>query len=211
LLFNLKADHLKPQTGKIEDLSNIILSELGTIEGIAQGLTQIMIFSDQIEDPVEDTSNQLLKAVKENFIKGVKYSFFVSPSHFYQKDEYFKMYEGYAKGLIRKKNLNFALQDLIEIQPLSTEWGDFPYIFYICRGDFGKNGLLVFGFRGTELREGIACSYVFLEPELAKKVLDLSIQAHKNVNLLIDRTTFDLTDFANEIEVKDNILQMNVS
>lgn len=138
---------------------NINKKQLGILEGSIQDLKYVIVAADVIEKPTDT----LLRAVEYNFNRGVKYIFLISQSKF--KTEEQRGFSNWFRTLADRSQY----QDLFNIKSLLHEWNDYPYIFYRLRKDDTGN-YYTFGYRGEEVGEGIAESYVMMEPSLAHTV-----------------------------------------
>ena len=196
------------KTTELQLLKKIPLSILGEIEGIATGLENVIIICNKIEDPMGDNSMELVRSVKDNFKRGVKYYFLISPSNIEQQEGYYEIFKGYAHESIRKKKLYTSLDQLINIQPLDYEWSDYPYIFYRCKTEVRENPYFSFAFRGTESGAGISELYVFVEPEVAHTLLSSTLKANKNVKIVGMEKELNSKEFIDENTVRASIVKM---
>jgi hypothetical protein len=188
-------------------------TELGKLEGSIAQLKEIVIIAHQIEEPTDI----LLKAVKINFSRKVKYRFFISPCNYNEeKETSFNIFKGFAQIAVRNlsesSNGNNNIDNLLEINSLHIDWEDCPYIFYRIENGFnGEAKYHTFGYRGAELKEGIAKNYCLIEPELAHTVLRTVIESYnviiQNIGNSVESGEFD---YKNEINIDDKILESSV-
>ena len=116
-----------------------------------------------IADQIEDPEDELRRAVKHNFQKGVHYLFLISKSRAPQElDRYVKIFMTLAE-IITKKN------DLVEIRQLPYDWPDYPYVFYETLSTSAPRATFI-AFRGNQRREGIADEYFGVPPHFAHTI-----------------------------------------
>lgn len=178
-------------------------TQLGMLEGWIKGLKYVIVMAHKIEEPTDS----LQKAVKSNFANRVKYSFMISGSNWKnERHRYYRIFETYAIIAIDdNKGINIPLKELIEIKPLKFEWIDYPYIFYRFQKS-SKSRLYTIGLRGTEIKEGIANHYVFLDPLLAHTIAQAVLSPTKLPEKERKFTIEDFTKSRNVIQI-DKYLQ----
>ncbi len=147
--------------------SFLTVQQLGLLEGGLRNLERAIIVAHEIEDP----KDSLREAVRENFARGVKYLFLVSPSRFEEEKKLgYQIFAVLAERVIRDQNKASLVKDLVDIQPLRYEWDDTPYIFYELREDDRPSVKRVVAVRGNQRKEGIAEGYTRLEPSYARTI-----------------------------------------
>jgi len=142
-------------------------SDLAFIEGGNPLLREVVVIAHKVEEP----EGLLRDIVKENFSKGVIYKFIISENTFEdEKERYIKIFEAY--GAVSKPN-DSVHDKLVEIFNLNFKWTDYPYIFYISQKSDVNEEPFIFGYRGSQMLEGIADSYVLLHPSQANTLYGL--------------------------------------
>lgn len=144
-------------------LKNILdVHEFGKLEGGLEGLIEVIVVADHIEDPVDE----LRKAVKLNFERGVVYHFLISKDRAQDElDGYYRIFE--ALALIISKKLKHSVEDLVKIEQLSFDWNEVPYVFYKIINPQQTPNIRYISLRGNQKREGIADYYSYVAPREA--------------------------------------------
>lgn len=156
----LQAPELQPL---FEGFINV--NQLAKIEGLLEGLEQVIVVAHQIEEPLDG----LRTAVAQNLSRGVRYDFLISQSNarsaMAQNYRHFLLL---AEKATTKWQKSIRPSDLIRIRELSCEWDDYPVIFFkMNTGD----GVKTIAFRGRQEKEGIADNYLYLPPSIARMLV----------------------------------------
>lgn len=147
---------------------HLSVNELGRLEGSIANLTEVVVIADNIEEP----TNELYNAMKENFKKGVRYVFLISKSKYESElNSYYKLLKGIADAIEH----NYNVDNLIDLRPINIEWNDYPYVFYRYN-DLRSGESKAFAYMGTQLREGIADEYELINPTISFKILSLALE-----------------------------------
>lgn len=155
---------------------------LGKVEGNNNMLKEVVVVAHQIEEP----NGGLLESVKSNFRKKVIYRFIISHSSYEEeKEKYIRVFQGYAQAE-SPEGTNY--DSLVKLHKMNDAWSDVPYIFYRCESGGEKE--FIFGYRGSQLNEGIADNYVLMEPQQAHTIFRL-------VEKLIVESLFDPVTITN--------------
>ncbi len=147
---------------------HLTVDHIGEIEKGLANLIRVIVIADHVERPTDKLSD----AVEHNFSRGVKYLFLVSGSHARREvDGYYQIFEALAKIVISRSGTRQSVRDLVDIHQLPYDWNDYPYLFYQVQDRSEKpEALRTIAFRGEELREGIAKTYVRVEPTAAHTI-----------------------------------------
>lgn len=165
---------LKKAQQKVKEIEEkfqpIRLEQLAKYESGFKNLSQIIIACHEVQDPIGTPFGQ---AVKENFEKGIGYTFLVSNSRY--KDQvnlYFNIYKEIAKLVQKQQNFIIKVENLVRIKRLQIEWDFYPYIFYKLREDENKKEK-TFVYRGDDKKKGICSEYYRLDIKVAPVVYEL--------------------------------------
>lgn len=138
---------------------------LGSVEGNNPLLKEVFVVANKIDEP----QNGLLKAVKKNFKKCISYSFFISVNECKSEiKKHVRVFEGYANAVCPDNDAS-----LVSAHCLTIKWHDVPYIFYSCKKSDESEETFIFGYRGSQLSEGIADNYTLLGPMQAYTIFNL--------------------------------------
>ncbi len=141
----------------VDEWEDITAHELGEIEKNIKGLIRVIVAAHRVEEP----SNALRQAVKQNLKNNIEYHFLVSQEHAQSElDGWVLMFLAIAKVVLTKAGSRRTPQSLVRISNLKYPWRDTPYVFYQTKTSNGQ--LATVAFRGNEIDEGIADKYTRL-------------------------------------------------
>src|ERR1700688_1022405 len=135
---------------------------LGRLERSLPFLKRVIVIATKVEDP----QNELRKAVKANFNRGVRYLFLISKSTARDAlNGYYQIFQ----TLARIEGKSAEANHLVDIQELPYDWLDYPYVFYELREPDTNESSFV-AFRGNQQLEGIADLYSPVTPRYAHTI-----------------------------------------
>ena len=140
---------------------------LSVIERDIANLSEVVIVSDIVEKP----NLLLLDAVRDNLLERINYFFYISERHSDRSKVEIKPFFESVKHTLTLTNPELELGN-VTITSTGFDWNkDHPYIFYLYEEE-GSSRRKVLAFRGTSTGVGVSESYVMIEPQVARTILN---------------------------------------
>ncbi len=162
----IRKSSLPEVAGIVEGMHQISVGDLSRLEGSIPDLKVVFVVSHYVERPRGD----LQEAVELNFERGVKYRFLISPSSYREAGgAYFEIFRSLAAVVVKRHRSRVAVEEMVSIRSLAHEWSEYPFVFY----QYGTSEKIksTFALHGDQKQEGLAASYVPVDPVAARALL----------------------------------------